>query len=96
MKHNRHQVKHFNKEGINYLEEYPKEKFKNDIPNSTLQTMLNHSDNVSQYFRSTGNLEFFSRLQEDQGGPGKCVFVYSSGTPGHGKGSLDGLGLNKK
>ena len=62
------------------------------MPNNKLQKMFNHSDNASQHFKSTGNLEFFSRLVEDQGEPGKCAFVYSFGAPGHGKGPWDGVG----
>ena len=62
------------------------------MPNNKLQKMFNHSDNASQHFKSTGNSEFFSRLVEDQGEPGKCAFVYSFGATGHGKGPWDGIG----
>lgn len=57
-KHDMHQVKHFNKEEIKYLEKYLKSNLKNNIQNNKLQKMFNHSNNASQHFKSTGNLEF--------------------------------------
>ena len=68
------------------------ENFKNDIPEGKITHLHQHSDNAGQHFKSTGSIEYFTSLIRDRGGTTECMYVYSFGAPGHGKGFFDGLG----
>ena len=65
--------------------------FPNDLTNGCIQRLHQHSDNASQHFKSTGAIEYFTSLIMKQGGPTECMYVYSFGAPGHGKGVFDGV-----
>lgn len=77
---------------MNYLEAYMSEKFPQDLINGCIKWLHQHSDNASQHFKSTGSIEFFTSLIKEMSGPDQCMYVYSFGAPGHGKGVFDGVG----
>ena len=91
-KHDRFAMQHFTTKELNWLEEYMKENFDNDIPEGKITHLHQHSDNAGSHFKSTGSLEYFTSLIRDRGGATECRYVYSFGAPGHGKGFFDGLG----
>ena len=49
------------------------------------------SDNAASHFKHAGALEYFTSLAMNCGGPAECMYVYSFGVPGHGKGPFNGL-----
>ena len=77
---------------MDYLEKYLSEAFPNDLINGRVKRLHQHSDNASQHFKSTGSIEFFTSLIGQRGGPSECMYVYSFGAPGHGRGVFDGVG----
>ena len=89
--HDRHAMQHFTEHELKYLESYMKDNFPDDIPNGYIARLHQHSDNAS-HFKSTGDINYFTTLINDRGGPSKTVFVYSFVAPGHGKGPYDGIG----
>jgi hypothetical protein len=90
--HDRFAMQQFTRQEMEYLERYMSESFPNDLINGRIKRLHQHSDNASQHFKSTGSIEFFTSLIAQRGGPGECMYVYSFGTPGHGKGVFDGVG----
>jgi hypothetical protein len=84
-------MQQFTDEELQYIENYMSDKFLNDLINRHIKRLHQHSDNASQHFKSTGALKYTSLIKE-QGGPTECVYVYSFGAPGHGKGVFDGVG----
>lgn len=90
--HDRFAMQQFTTRELAYLEQYMSEKFPNDLINGRIKRLHQHSDNASQHFKSTGAMEYFTSLIADRGGASECLFVYSFGAPGHGKGVFDGVG----
>ena len=68
------------------------EKFPNELIDGHIKMLHQHSDNAASHFKNTGALEYFTSLAMKRGGPSECMYVYSFGAPGHGKGPFDGLG----
>ncbi len=91
-RHDRFAMQHFTDEEFKYIEAYISETFPNDLNNNVIQQLHQHSDNASQHFKSTGAIEYFTSLIMKRGGATKCMYVYSFGAPGHGKGVFDGIG----
>ena len=85
-------MQQFTDEELQYIENYMSDKFPNDLINGHIKWLHQHSDNASQHFKSTSALEYFTSLIKERGGPTECVYVYSFGAPGHGKGVFDGVG----
>jgi hypothetical protein len=91
-RHDRFAMQHFTNKEFIFLEQYMNEHFPNDLINGQIKRLHQHSDNATQHFKSTGALEYFTSLIIERGGPGQCMYVYSFGAPGHGKGVFDGVG----
>ena len=90
--HDRHAMQHFTTNELVYLEGYMKEHFPEDIPLGHIARLHQHSDNAGQHFKNTGAINYYTTLIDERGGPSETAFVYSFGTPGHGKGPYDGIG----
>ena len=91
-KHDRFAMQRFTRQEMEYLEMYWSKNFPRDLIDGRVKRLHQHSDNASQHFKSTGSIEFFTSLIEQRGGPSECMYVYSFGAPGHGKGVYDGVG----
>ena len=101
-RHCRHQVQHFAVQELRWLEKHLHEDHPEDLNTSHILSLHLHSDNASSHFKSTGAVEWTSRLAETQATacqkemqlddpPPTCV-TWTFGAPGHGKGLWDGLG----
>lgn len=85
-------MKQFTDTELVYLEGYMAENFPNDLIGGKIKRLHQHSDNASQHFKSTGAIEYYTSLINARDGPKECMYVYSFGAPGHGKGVFDGVG----
>eukprot|EP00957_Ditylum_brightwellii_P159432 12136420-Ditylum_brightwellii.AAC.1 len=85
-------MQHFTKHELKWLEGCTNNKFPTDIPTDHLALLNLHSDNVSQFFKSTGAIHFYTSLISKRGGPGTTSCVHSFGDTGHSKGLYDGIG----
>ena len=74
---------------LEYLEKYMLDNYPNNLINGRIKRLRQHSDNASQHFKSTGALQYFTSLINKWGGPSECMYVYSFGAPGHGKGVFE-------
>ena len=90
--HDTYAMQHFNNNEIEELEKYMLENCPEDIPGGQIQWLHTKSDNAASHFKSRKSLNYFSRLINKRGGPGKCAYVYSFGAPHHDKGKWDGAG----
>ena len=68
-----------------------REEFPNDIPEGKITYIYLHSNNTIRHFKSVGAIEYFTSLIRDCHGASVCMFIYSFGAPGHGKGVFDSL-----
>ena len=85
-------MQNFSTAELDWIERYTKDEFTNDITEGNFTHLHLHSDNAGQHFSSSGAIEYFTSLINDCGGATDCMYVYSFGAPGHGKGLFDGLG----
>ena len=92
MVHDRLATQHYTDQELLELEEYMKTHFPEDIPNSYISILHQHSDNAGQHFKNTGHINYFTGLVKNRGGGAKTAYVYSFGAPSHGKGPYNGVG----
>ena len=72
-KHDIFAMQHFSTAELEWLEEYTKEEFANNIPEVKITHLHIHSDNAGQYFKSFGVIEYFTSLILDHGGASDCM-----------------------
>ena len=84
-------MQHFTAHELDWLEDYMKEEFLDDIPEK-ITHLQPHSDNAGSHLKSTGAIQLFTSLVRDRGGPIECMYVYTFGSPGYGKGFFDCVG----
>ena len=85
-------MQHFSTADLEGLEGYMKDEIANDISDGKVTDLHLHSYNASQHFKSSGAIEYFTSHINYCGGATDCMYVYSFGAPGHGKGFFDSLG----
>ena len=91
-KHDRFSMQNFYTADLELLEGYTKDQFSNGIPEERVTHLHLNSDNAGQHFNISGAIEYFTSLINDRGGETDCMYIYSLGAPGHGKGFFDSLG----
>ena len=90
--HDRFSMQHFSTADLEWLEGYMKDELSNYIPEVKVTHIHIQSDNVGRHFKGSVAIEYFKSLVNDCCGATYCMYVYSFGDPGHGKGFFDGLG----
>ena len=66
--HDRHAMQNFTNRELKELERYMNEHYPEDIPTGNFFWLHQHSDNVSQHFKSTGSLHFLPRSSMTEDG----------------------------
>ena len=59
-RHDHFAMQHFSNAELEWIEEYMKEEFANNIPEGKITHLHIHSDNSGQHFKSSGAIEYFT------------------------------------
>ena len=81
-KHDSYSMRYFTKQEFDWFVE------SETLTSETINTIITHSDNAGQHFKSSVSLHYYTTLKELFPG---ITFIWAFGTPGHGKGEWDGL-----